>query len=281
MLEAIKKILPADIRTICSQLEKNPEEIRLRSGAPPCVLKGGAEYTLTESGAVITPGHLEQLLHAASSGSRYASMDSLRKGFLTLPGGHRVSFCGEAAVEDGKLLTFRHISSVSIRVARQCIGCGVPVSVSTLIIGPPGSGKTTLLRDIIRIISDECGNRVCLADERGEIAACREGVPQLAVGRHTDVLTGLNKAEAALMLLKNMNPQWIAVDEITSPADVEAILQVMNCGVKLLATAHADSLEDLLKRNAYFPLMKHRCFCRIMLLKADHSYSLEEVPKFD
>jgi len=281
MMEAIKKILPTEIHCICSHLGANTEEIRLRAGAPPYVLKDGAEYLLPEPDMLIHTEHLEQLLHAACGGSRYAVQDSLRKGFLTLQGGHRVSFCGEAAVEDGKLLAFRHISSVVIRIARQCVGCGLPLSVSTLILGPPGSGKTTLLRDTVRILSDECGFRVCLADERGEIAACREGVPQFAVGRHTDVLSGMNKADAALMLLKNMNPQWIAVDEITSPADVEAMLRVMNCGVKLLATAHADSVEDLLKRSAYQPLLMNHCFHRILLLRADHAFTVEEVPVFD
>lgn len=281
MMEPIKKILPTDIRAICSHLGENTEEIRLRAGAPPYVLKSGAEYIVPAPDMLVHAEQLEQLLHAACGGSRYAVQDSLRKGFLVLPGGHRLSFCGEAAVEDGKLLSFRHISSVAIRIARQCIGCGLPLSVSTLIMGPPGSGKTTLLRDTVRILSDECGFRVCLADERGEIAACREGIPQFAVGRHTDVLSGMNKADGVLMLLKNMNPQWIAVDEITSPADVEAMIQVMNCGVKLLATAHADSVEDLLKRRAYLPLLQHRCFSRILLLRADHAFTMEEVPIFD
>lgn len=58
-----------------------------------------------------------------------------------------------------------------------------------LIAGPPGSGKTTLLRDIVRILSDE-GTAVGLCDERGEIAACVEGVPQLDVGARTHVLDG-------------------------------------------------------------------------------------------
>ena len=104
-----------------------------------------------------------------------------------------------------------------------------------------------MLRDVIRQFSNGCGQeagrRVGVVDERSEIAACYRGIPQNDMGIRTDVLDGCAKHMGMQMMLRSMTPEILAVDEIGSRTDKEAIDAVMNCGCCLLATAHGASME--------------------------------------
>ena len=144
------------------------------------------------------------------------------------------------------------------------------VFLSTLILAPPGAGKTTLLRDLVRGLSDgDVGPplRVGVADERGEVAALWQGEPQLYVGRHTDVIDGCSKAEGLSILVRGMNLQVVAVDEITDPADVRAITEAAGCGVALMATAHGTGREDLTRRAVYRALLGNGIFQRMVVIE--------------
>ncbi len=255
------------------------EEIRLAAGQPLRLRRCGREEELWP---LAGPEHLEDLLLRACRQSVYACADSLRRGFLTVEGGHRIGVCGMGVMEHGAVHTIRSPSSLNIRIAHGVTGCAdrlLPMlTESTLLLGPPGSGKTTLLRDAVRQISDRRRQRVGLADERGEVAACMDGTPQLAVGGRTDVLTAIDKPTAVMMLLRTMNPQWIALDEVTAPADIQALNQAAYCGVRLLATAHGGGLEDLRRRPLYRRLTDAGIFKRVVLLRQDKSYTMEEVP---
>ena len=150
------------------------------------------------------------------------------------------------------------------------------LDASTLILGPPGSGKTTLLRECVRSLSDG-GSRVGLVDERGELAACRLGIPQMDVGAQTDVLTGCGKSEGIYLLLRAMNPQWIAVDEITAPEDIRAMEEASYCGVRFLATAHAFSPDELRRRPLYRRLRELELFQRLLILSPDKHVTMERM----
>lgn len=187
-------------------------------------------------------------------------------------------------ISGGKLTGLRDISSVSIRIPRQSTNCGGEVlkklcaaKDNVLIISPPGGGKTTFLRECIRAISSS-GVRVAVCDERGELAAVFRGVPQFDIGPMSDVMTDIPKSEAALMLLRSMNPQVIAMDEISSPEDCRAAASAVGCGVRVIATAHAAAVSDLKRRNVYRFLLAQDVFNNIVVIENNagvRSYRLE------
>ena len=253
------------------------EEVRLRRGFPMTALLSEGEVDTDTP--PIGEEELRQVLENATQSSAHTALDRVRQGFVTLRGGHRVGLCGLVVRRDGGIVTLRELSSLSVRVARPVVGqAGVLLPqlkeggtfVSTLILAPPGAGKTTLLRELVRGLSDGEGSaplRVGVADERGEIAALWRGEPQLYVGRHTDVLDGCSKAEGLSMLIRGMNPQAVAVDEITDPADVRAVTEAAGCGTALLATAHGGGLEDLRRRPVYRALLSAGVFRRLVVLE--------------
>ena len=200
-----------------------------------------------------------------------------------------MGLCGGTVVREGGVRSIRRLSSLSIRIPRQHRGCageiyarmlelGLP---DTLIISPPGAGKTTLLRELVRLAS-EGGRRVSLIDERAEIAGVWDGSSLFDIGPCTDVMTGAPKPEAAAMLIRAMSPQILAMDEITTPADVEAARLATGCGVKLLATAHAGSARELAARPVYRKLLEDGVFSAAVVIErrgGSRHYRLEELCK--
>lgn len=258
------------------------EEIRLRVGYAPSVVMPDGERSL--GGEKVTSSELASLMEIVTGASAHSSGASVRAGYVTAKGGYRVGFCGTVSMRDGEVVGFRDISSASVRISREMRGVSKAVIenlfpsgdfASTLILSPPGGGKTTLLRDIVRCISNGSRHhnalRVGLADERGEIAALKNGVPQMDVGMQTDVLEGCGKDKAMMMLLRGMNPQVIAADEITAERDIDAIESAVGCGVKILATAHADDIRALGKRKLYRRLAEQGIFEKVVEIKGTGS----------
>lgn len=255
------------------------EEIRLRMGRKPTLVLPEGEKEIPESGEV-TEEALERLVEIASRWSLHTVLEQLRAGYLTVEGGHRIGLCGGVVCEGGKVQNLCHLSGVNLRIARQIRGvaCSVVDRLwkegrlnNTLILAPPGAGKTTLLRDLIRCISEGesgPGLRVAVADERGELAAAWQGRAQMELGRRTDVLSGCPKAVGIPMLLRGMNPQVIAVDEITVQEDIQAMEQAVGCGVSLLATAHGGGTEDLRHRPIYREMMDKEIFQTVITICA-------------
>ena len=268
------------------------EEFRLRVGWPMAAVLGGTERPLP--GPPVRGEELNQLVEIASHASLHTVLDQVRRGYLTIKGGHRIGLCGTAVLREGEIHALRDLSSANLRIARQVRGAAAPVLdrlcpkgrlADTLILAPPGLGKTTLLRDLLRAVSEgeHCVPlRVALADERGEVAALHGGQPQLEIGRRTDVVEGCPKAQGLMLLLRAMNPQVLAVDEITAPEDVAALIAAAGCGVTLLATAHGEGRAGLERRPLYRPLLEEGLFQFLVQIRRENGarlYTVEELRK--
>ena len=292
------KIFSLPVRRILQKADLNfaeLQEIRMRINSPLMIRQRGKEYKLTEEGKLLRCNGNEQYekenihyvdrcelmetMEYIAGYSLYAYEDELRQGFLTIQGGHRVGVAGKILMEEGKVRSIRYISFLNIRLAHQVEGCAdkvMPFIVEngevchTLIISPPCCGKTTLLRDVIRQISNGnawCeGKNVGVVDERSEIGGAYQGVPQNDLGIRTDLLDCCPKAEGMIMLIRSMRPEVIAVDEIGGSEDVHAIEYAMHCGCRMLATAHADSMEELQKKPVFDRLIREKRFERYVLL---------------
>lgn len=267
MSKELMSILPNSIRESVKRMELTDiQEIRLKIGCQGQIRDGKENKLLPHW---VLPEDLSFVINTASRYSPWNS-GSAAKGYLTAPGGHRIGICGEGILDKGCVQGIRNPSSLCIRVAKEIQGAGESVDLrdSLLIIGPPGSGKTTLLRDLIRRICQENRGFISVVDERGEIFPQIGGKSCFDSGS-ADVLTGCAKPEGIEMVLRSMGPNWIAVDEITAKQDCDALIQAGWCGVKLLATVHAGSVEDLMRRPVYRPLVESKLFRTGVLLSAD------------
>ncbi len=263
------------------------EEFRLRCGRPPAAVIRGAEKPISD--VPITPRDIEELIETASASSRHSVSESIRNGFVTARGGHRIGICGTAVVTEGEVTSLRSLSSACVRIAREIVGAGNEVAgricgadgvpCSALIISPPGAGKTTLLRDLVRIFSGR-GARTALIDERGELAAVTKGVPQFDVGGCTDVMELAPRDRAVRFMVRAMSPHLVAVDEICSEEDAAAVLEASASGCVVLATAHASDMHDLERRGALHGLIRSGAFTYCITIRRTDSGREYEVGEF-
>jgi len=279
------------IRKIPEEMLNSVEEIRLRLNKPLMIYDDKKGWFVSLSGAltdymekayIVREEDIRQTMELISNSSIYAIQDELQNGFVTIPGGHRVGIAGRTVIYNGKITHIKEISAINIRVSKEIIGAAdnvLPYIIqedntvcNTLIVSPPQCGKTTLLRDIARQLSygireiNFKGIKVGVVDERSELAGCYKGVAQNDLGPRTDVLDACPKAFGMLMMIRSMSPEVIITDEIGTENDIEALIQVLNAGVKIITSVHGYGIQDIIRKPALGNLMNQNIFEKVIVL---------------
>lgn len=130
----------------------------------------------------------------------------------------------------------------------NCIKDYVMTGKSILFLGRPGVGKTTKLREISRLVADELQKRVVVVDTSNEIAGDGD-FPHPAIGRARRMQVSQPEHQKDIMIeaVENHTPEVIVVDEIGTEAEAQAARTIAERGVMLIATAHGNTLENLIK----------------------------------
>ena len=256
------------------------EEVRVRINRPIELVLSNHFITLEEF--ILNEADGQHILNQLSGFSRYKFEEELKRGYITISGGHRVGIVGRTVLENSSIKQIQSISSFNIRIAAERIGIANPIIkfltrtdsyYNTLIIGPPQSGKTTLLRDIARLIGTGWGQvrakKVGIVDERSEIAGSKNGIPHYQVGLRTDVLDSCPKSEGMMLMIRSMSPDMLIVDEIGSANDIEAIQEAIRSGVNLVCSLHGNSYQSIKKRKQFVHLIEEQYFDRYLIL--DHN----------
>lgn len=240
------------------------EEIRLRKGR---LLTVTSRQKSIGCGIVVSERELQEIFNRMCGGSLYAYEQTIRQGYLPLEGGIRVGVCGSAACEGAKIIGVHSITGLMIRIphaiaveadallhlfAKDSLRRGM------LIYSPPGVGKTTLLRAMAKAVSSpRFGLHTVIVDTRGELNV-ELNDPNL----NLDVMCGYPRDVGIEIAVRTMGAQVIVCDEIGSMADARATEGAANCGVPLIASAHAATVEELLERPAISILHRSRVFGR-------------------
>ncbi|MBP3820870.1 single-stranded DNA-binding protein [bacterium] len=137
------------------------------------------------------------------------------------------------------------------RVVTGTISCIKDICLqnkSILFLGRPGVGKTTKLREISRLVADELAKRVVIVDTSNEIAGDGD-IPHPAVGhaRRMQVRQPEFQKDVMIEAVENHTPEVIIVDEIGTEEEAQAARTIAERGVMLIATAHGNTLENLIK----------------------------------
>lgn len=261
--QILTEVLPrhlCDAVSRCGALQI--EELRLHSERVVTVTSEGRNLPL---GVILRADEMNGILKRMCGNSLYAYNRTIAQGYLTLEGGIRVGVCGCAACEDGRIIGVNDVSGLILRIPnRPTVNVAPILSLlresdclrGVLIYSPPGVGKTTVLRatatEAARGIT---ALRTVVVDTREELRYALSG-EDLTL----DVLVGYPRDLGIEIAVRSLGAQLVVCDEIGNVADALAVVHAANCGVPLLASAHASNVSELLLRPALRALHRARVF---------------------
>ena len=247
--------------SICSEITdfKNINEISIIVNQKPVVyIKNKAFKLKTDS---VSIKEIQNIFASLCEFSVHAYKNEICEGFITSEGGIRTGICGTAIYENEKITGIKDISALNIRIPHEIEDSAEKLfkyrNSSILIIGPPYSGKTTVLRDYSKYIST-C-KRVCIVDERTEIAGTYRGVPNFDIGSST-VLNGFIKKDGIKIAVRSMAPEIIICDEFGDEKDISSALFAMKSGVKIVASMHSSDEYDFVTKPFVKEILNYKIF---------------------
>ncbi len=274
--------LPTEIYSaiIKTDLEKL-YEIRLRVGFPISIIINNIKYFLAKYGLstsvsdaiICVDEHIDFIIKTVCEHSVYAYNDKICNGYITTKDGIRIGLAGECVFDKDKIVTIKNFSSINIRVPHEILGCANEIFdkitcgnniYNSLIISPPFCGKTTILKDIARILNERYEYSILLIDERGEFAKIK--------GRNIDVISYSDKEYAFNFGVRAMSPSIVITDELATLNDWNCVKSVANSGVKIIASIHAGSMQDVLEKRHFIK----NIFNRFVVLKSVCGFGLIE-----
>ena len=250
----ILRCLPLSVKNEITQKDLlYAEELRLRCGAPPMLVRNGHSVPLCQK--VVTAQEIGETVMRICNSSVYAVLEQMKNGFLLLPGGVRIGLAGRVLSAGDAIENIRDFTGLNFRIPHEATGCADKLLSHilqgdrvrhTVLISPPGGGKTTVLRDLVRALSVR-GFKICVIDERDEICAMHSGLPAFDIGENTDVLRLCPKVSGVELAVRTLSPQVIITDELWGDAQKQVMQMAAGSGCSILTTVHGSGravLED-------------------------------------
>ncbi len=295
VINNIIKYLSINIKNIMltqnSIIIQDTYEIRIRVNTPIYIKTMQGNYfisynkyshTYNDSYYKVNRNDIKHTMAALTSYSIHAYENEIKRGYITIQGGHRVGISGDCIYHEKDFTGFKNITSFNIRVAKDYNNCtnnyykyiikNSRQIYNTLIAGPPLSGKTTFIRELTRKLSDGIANPefygcdITVIDERGEIASQYNGIPQIYIGRRTDILSYCLKKDGFFMSIRSLAPKIIVSDELGSAEDFEIIQYALKSGVNIITTAHCFDISDLYDNIYIKKILDNKFIERIIIL---------------
>lgn len=252
--------LPADILSAVEKVNYSQlNEIRLRKGYAIKTILDSQTFYLTPNGTsrdksyaiICTESHINRVVDVVTERSIYAHIERIKNGYLSFSGGIRIGIGGEYVFENGKVITVKNISSLNVRIPHEITGCADDVYdklyktgiENTLIISPPMQGKTTLIKEIIKKISESDIGSILVIDERGEFINIK--------GENVDLISYADKLFSFEFGIRTLAPKVVIADELISKNDWECAHKANNSGVKIIASCHAGSIEEVRNKDFF------------------------------
>lgn len=261
---AVGEVLSALPTQLCREVERlamgraeglsGIREIRLRRDGIGELILGGECLPLSK----ISGDKMDGIVAKISDGCIFAHRDTIAEGYIAMDFGVRVGIFGSCRYEGGEIVGVGNISGLVFRLptgrcefGEQLYSLYSKISPrGALIFSPPGVGKTTALRYLAGALGRGRARRnTVVVDERGEFL--QSDYPDSSVS----ILRGYRKRLGIEIAVRSLSAELVIVDELSAD-DAFEILSVCRFGVPFIASVHAGSTEEVLKKPSLRPLIE-------------------------